>query len=131
MAIDGGFVRKVVEPNLGYVQRAISATCTGIHITWIEITYKSWIILQEISHRDPSISLSRRIAASAGRKRGLSSVQCLGVGSTLRTLAKVRAPRITFAIAPTNAFICGRLLILGRHAKVRLIPNVSELCAEV
>ena len=131
MAIDGGFVRKVVEPDFGYVQRAISATRTGIHITWIEITYKSGIITHEINHRDPSISLSRLIGDSTGRKSGLSSAQSLSVGPTLWTLAKVRTPRITFAISPAHAFICGRLFILGRHAKVRLIPNVSELCAEV
>ena len=132
MTIASGLVREVVESYFWYIQRAISATRTAVvKIIWIEIAYKSGIILQEINYRNPFISLSGRIADSTVRECGLSSAHSLGVRSTLRTLTKVGTPRITFAISPTCAFISGGLIFLGRDAKVRLIPNVGELCAEV
>ena len=74
LAVDSGPVREVVEPYFWYIQRAICATrTTSVSIIWIEITYQSGIILQEVNCRSLFLSLNRRIASGTVRKCGLSS----------------------------------------------------------
>lgn len=95
MTVANGLIRKVVEPYFWYIQRAIPATRIA-RVTFIEIAYKSGVILQEINRRKiPLIGLNGRITNTTVRKCKLSLPNRLGVRSTFRTSTKVGTPRIT------------------------------------
>ena len=131
MAIASGLIREVVEPYFWYIQRAISATRIA-RVTWIEITYKSRVILQEINCRKLFIGLSGRTTNTTVRKYYLSLLNSLGVRSTFRTSTKVCTPRITVVpVTLLTSPILDNWVTLLRDAIPRLIPKVCELCTEV
>ena len=131
MAIATGFIREVVESYFWYIQRAVAATRVA-RVTWIEITYKSGVILQKINCRKvPFIVLIGRITDTTVRKCKLSLLKSLGVRSTFRTSTKIRTPRITVIPITVLSSPVLNIWITLLEDEPCLIPKVCELCTEV